>query len=463
MKKITLILVIIFMMAIGSSVYGAANISVSSTSTTVGNTITVTVNFTGVGSWDATITPSGPVKEGVKKIVGDTGTGYNGTGTGSVTYTTTGAGTATFTLSGNTTTEDLQKAVISGSKSVTITAPTVVAPPPATTTPTTTTSNNANLKRLLPNYEGLSPNFNPDVTKYSLTVPSHVTSVNFAVAVEATGAKYWISGDDNLKMGDNTVTVTVTATDGTKKVYTIVVTKAEDIAKANAYLSSIVIDGKTLSPEFTSENLEYDVGTVTSDVEKLTILAYAQSENSDVKIIGNESLTEGENTIKVIVTAVDGITTKEYIIKVNKELSKVVGIVEENKNVNIYEETDSLQDIEPSKFQNFVNGLSLYIQQFGLVICLFLFSLFELFQIIYLYNKLNKVDNIHVVKNNDNIEDSVIQPRRKNIETIINNTFSEIDNENSIDDTSDELLDSSKDNTVEEDITDNFEDSKDIE
>jgi hypothetical protein len=470
-----IIIVMLFSICNLNTVYGiSATLSPSPSSVLQGNTFTVRVSFS-----DDVCAATFNVSYDTSKLTlvsGETSDAWvEGENLPSFTFkANSGAvGNASISLSGKASDTNFVKYDLSRSTSVTITAPVVTTPTTPTTqqsTTTTTKSSNANLKKLLPNYEGLSPNFNPNITKYSLTVPATATNLGLTVAVEATGAKYWISGEDNLKMGDNTVTVTVTATDGTKKVYTIIVTKAADVEKANAYLSSIVVDGKTLSPAFTAENLEYDIGTVASDVEKLTVLAYAQNENSKVEITGNDSLVEGENIIKILVTAADGTTTKEYTLKVNKEIAKVTGVNEGNDGVNIYDETNSLQDNGTSKFQKFIDGITLYIQQFGLVISLFIFCLFEFVQILYLYKKVNEKknsDSLNVVKNYDNKDDKNFKSRRRNSESGITNSDSSIktDNENAnlIDDTSDELVDNTTVDKGVDDITDNFEDSKNTE
>jgi len=389
-----------------------------------------------------------------------------------ITATAKSAGSATITLTPNDVSNGAGGDITStiGTKAITINvnAPVVTAPTTpktTTTTPTTTTGSNANLKKLVPNYEGLAPNFNPAVTKYSLTVPASATNLGLTIGVEATGAKYWISGEENLKMGDNTVSVTVTATDGTKKVYTIIVTKAADVAKANAYLSSIVIDGKTLSPEFTAENLAYDIGTVTSDVEKLTVIAFAQSEDSKIEITGNDKLVEGENIIKIKVTAVDGTTTKEYTIKVTKEVAVIAATTE---NVDIYGQTDNLQGNTPSKFKEFLNTVGIYLRTFWLVLTLFAFILFEFAQILYLYLKveaMKKANKNDVGETNETNETIFSRRKKTELKPTDTNTSWLTDNnkEEAIDDISDELVDSSNVSKIGEDNTDNFEDTVDSE
>ena len=95
--------------------------------------------------------------------------------------------------------------------------------------PTPTVSSNANLSNL-----GIKPlsydfhNFSSSSsnTKYYTTVPNNVTSVTPYVTVQDPKAKYAIGGNyNNLQVGTNNITVTVTAEAGNKKTYTIGVTR----------------------------------------------------------------------------------------------------------------------------------------------------------------------------------------------------------------------------------------------
>lgn len=69
--------------------------------------------------------------------------------------------------------------------------------------------------------------FSADTTSYTVNVPNSKSSVTVAAIVADAKAAVAIAGGDNLVVGDNTVTVTVTAEDGVAtKVYTIIVKRA---------------------------------------------------------------------------------------------------------------------------------------------------------------------------------------------------------------------------------------------
>ncbi|ETP73908.1 hypothetical protein UYO_0164 [Lachnospiraceae bacterium JC7] len=86
----------------------------------------------------------------------------------------------------------------------------------------------------------------------------------------------------------------------------------------NALLSSLLVSPGTLTPEFSSTITEYSV-IVGTDVNTLAINASTEDAGASTSVSGNENLNMGENTVSVTVTAADGMTQAQYIIKVNKQ------------------------------------------------------------------------------------------------------------------------------------------------
>lgn len=258
-----------------------------------------------------------------------------------------------------------------------------------------TKNNNAYLSKLQINQEGLTPNFNKNKTSYAVTVGENINDLKVTATAEDSKSKVAISGNKGLKNGDNKVYITVTAQDGTKKVYTITVTKTGDPVKSNSYLQNLIVENATLSPEFSKEVFEYDCGTVGASVENLKILAFGENENVKVDITGNDKLSEGDNKIIVKVTSEDGTTTKEYVIKVKKDSS----IVEEN---NI-EEINALQDTDNDN--NFFNKLFKSIKNNWLVCLMYILILVQFIEIVYLYKNQNSKND---TKGNKEAKDNIL-------------------------------------------------------
>ena len=259
---------------------------------------------------------------------------------------------------------------------------------------TSTKSRNAYLSKLQINQEGLTPNFNKNKTSYAVTVGENVNDLRVTAVAEDSKSKVAISGNTGLKNGDNKVYITVTAQDGTKKVYTITVTKTGDANKSNSYLQNLIVENAILSPEFSKEVFEYDCGTVGKSVETLKILAFGENENVKTDITGNDKLSEGDNKIIVKVTSEDGTTTKEYVITVKKDSN----IVEEN---NI-EEINALQDTDND--DNFFNKLFKSIKNNWLICLMYIVILVQFIEIVYLYKKQNVRSHKKVKEDNNIIE-----------------------------------------------------------
>lgn len=401
----------------------ASSIAVSgASSASPGNTVNVSVGGSFTGKVNVTVSNG----YGNKSI-------WVENNTVTVPVTVGSSGTTTITAVSDDGTSDSNGnnlGVIRGSKSIQIVQPTPT-PAPTPTTPsnntntnsnsatktatkstssstTSTKSRNAYLSKLQINQEGLTPNFNKNKTSYAVTVGENVNDLKVTAVAEDSKSKVAISGNTGLKNGDNKVYITVTAQDGTKKVYTITVTKTGDANKSNSYLQNLIVENAILSPEFSKEVFEYDCGTVGKSVETLKILAFGENENVKIDITGNDKLSEGDNKIIVKVTSEDGTTTKEYVITVKKDSN----IVEEN---NI-EEINALQDTDND--DNFFNKLFKKIKNNWLVCLMYIVILVQFIEIVYLYkNQNSKKDTKGNKETKDNIlNDGVKRNKRMRLD-----------------------------------------------
>lgn len=178
----------------------------------------------------------------------------------------------------------------------------------------------------------LSPEFNPETTKYSITVGEDVTKLNIKAIVEDEKSKLDISGNDDLKLGENIIKLVVTAEDGTTRTYTITVTKEQ---QEQLRLNTLLIKGINLNPSFSSDIYEY-VADVDNNITKLDIEALGNVENATIEILGNEDLQEGENTVTIMLKSEDGKQNVTYQIIVKKAGKTVVGSnVSENNSSNM--------------------------------------------------------------------------------------------------------------------------------
>lgn len=88
----------------------------------------------------------------------------------------------------------------------------------------------------------------------------------------------------------------------------------------DATLSSLKIPNTTLSPKFDKNTLEYT--TTITDITELTVNAVASNSGSKIMISDNyKNLVKGDNDIKIVVTAEDGVTSKTYVVKVTLKMT----------------------------------------------------------------------------------------------------------------------------------------------
>lgn len=92
-------------------------------------------------------------------------------------------------------------------------------------------------------------------------------------------------------------------------------------AKKSSDTSLKSLHSKSVEIPFEKEREEYTL-KVPNEVQKLELEALATDEKASVKV-SNQDLIEGENEIRVTVTAEDG-TLKEYLLKVTREAKKDV-------------------------------------------------------------------------------------------------------------------------------------------
>lgn len=90
---------------------------------------------------------------------------------------------------------------------------------------------------------------------------------------------------------------------------------------SNSKLSSLQIAEGVITPEFNSNVREYAV-MVPNEITKLSIAASQEHSRATVRIVGNEELQVGDNTVEIIVTAEDG-STSTYKIYATRALPEL--------------------------------------------------------------------------------------------------------------------------------------------
>jgi gliding motility-associated-like protein len=205
---------------------------------------------------------------------------------------------------------------------------------------TRSTSSIATLSKLTVSSGTLSPAFATGTTSYTDNVLLSVSTIAVrAITTDATATETingtpvpegTVSPYMPLNPGLNTITVIVTAQDGTTKdTYTIAVTR---FSSSIATLSKLTVSSGTLTPGSATGTTSY-TDYVANTVDTIALRAITTDPNATETINGNAvpegtvspymPLSVGVNTITVIVTAQDGVTKDTYTIAVTRLLSNV--------------------------------------------------------------------------------------------------------------------------------------------
>ena len=174
--------------------------------------------------------------------------------------------------------------------------------------------------------------FNKNTTSYTATVP-YTTDKTNVTATATAGNKATITGTGNnkpLNVGENTISVTVSPENCkseyssvpgntcTTKTYTVTVTR--EAASTVSTLNDLLVDGTRVTgftPGDPSKTYTLaDVGYTKSGIA----ITYVKGEDHEsVTGDGTKTLSVGQNTFNVVVTAQDGTTKTTYTIKVYKK------------------------------------------------------------------------------------------------------------------------------------------------
>lgn len=178
--------------------------------------------------------------------------------------------------------------------------------------------------------------FDKDVTVYTLTVPYDTKEVILSGSLEDTLST--VDGLFKYELTENKTTaiITVTAEDGSAKVYTVYIVKEKPSVvptpvvyyySSNNYLKTLEAKGYEI--KFDRDILEYEL-SVNNDVKSLDITAIAEDSRSRVEITGNENFKTGKNTVIISVKAENG-DVREYKLIVNRKNTTTTTLTEEEE------------------------------------------------------------------------------------------------------------------------------------
>lgn len=207
MKKIISFLsLIMFVILPLNAKAGNLSISASTTSTTVGNNVIITVKATNVAGTISLTSSNGSI------LSGGTNSAWMENETKVFTFKANRAGTVNVTVTPTNMGDFDSNGAYTASKSVTINVK---------NKPTIVLSGDNNLSSLgIEGYE-LTPEFNKDTLEYSALIAPDTTSINVIATPSHGNANITGNGTREVTDGDNRIEITVTAENGTSKTYVI--------------------------------------------------------------------------------------------------------------------------------------------------------------------------------------------------------------------------------------------------
>ncbi len=294
-KKFLIIAIILFLPQIVLAA-PSASISTNASSIEKGKSVTATVTLTDTAAWNIKITGSGAATCSQRQA-DVTSDGKSTTKKFTLSCKSVSEGTITFTVTGDITSGSGQTKDVSMNKQVTVTPP---------------KSSDNNLKDLKVDGATVS-GFSGSKTSYTLKDNSG-TSISISATANDSKASVSGTGTKSLKYGKNTFGVTVTAENGSKKTYNIIVNKPDPRSKNNN-LKSLAIDKGTI--EFNKNTTSYLV-KLEHEINEITITASVEDAKARISGTGTKTLKDYVNEFKIVVTAENG-STKTYVVKVARK------------------------------------------------------------------------------------------------------------------------------------------------
>ena len=165
----------------------------------------------------------------------------------------------------------------------------------------------------------LNPVFDPNTTYYEVVTKNDSIILNASLKSNKSQANINLTNNKiPLNYGANEINITVTSANKNKRVYTIVITRENQMLKnvsANSLLSSLTIAGNNV--ELTPGTYTYNI-TVPYETKHAAINYTTNDNNTKVEVNGDNNLKTGLNTYSLKLTDTNG-NSADYVLVVNRE------------------------------------------------------------------------------------------------------------------------------------------------
>ena len=188
-------------------------------------------------------------------------------------------------------------------------------------------SSNNYLSSISLNVGNLSPEFYRETFEYTVeNLPEDITEIEVNATAEDERANISGLGVISLEPGENRIQIDVTAENENVREYVLIVNTKDELLEADLRLEELQIsqidkngEFKPLDIQFDKETFEYTVD-VENDIVDLDVNPTVQREGIIVETSGEKNLKDGENIVRVTLTAQNNEDIQtSYIIKVNRK------------------------------------------------------------------------------------------------------------------------------------------------
>ena len=186
----------------------------------------------------------------------------------------------------------------------------------------------------------LSPGFESGITSYTATVAAETSVVTIAPSTPEASATIQVNGltvvsgigylPISLNLGANTVTIVVTAQNGSTKTYTVVITRSPS---SNTSISafSFATPAVVGIVDNTAHTVNLSVPTGTNKtllISVFTLATEATAKISTTDQVSGTTANDFTNPETYTITAQDGVTTQDYLVTVgNSILTPTISVV----------------------------------------------------------------------------------------------------------------------------------------
>ena len=171
--------------------------------------------------------------------------------------------------------------------------------------------------------DGYSLDFQKDKNTYSLVLLNQEKKLKIKATALSDEIKVIISGNENLKVGENKISILLEDKEGNKNTYTIIATKKSQVC--------VVKDIKVVGYKLNFDCNQYKYSLSIKDEDKLNIDVIPTDEAIKVNIYHNSQLKNGDT---ITISVKQGDNEYQYLIKISKKEENST-IITDNKKVLI--------------------------------------------------------------------------------------------------------------------------------